>query len=228
MNPLKQLRKENNQTEKQLNQENAALMTDMIVYLHSGKLCEYDIEIIRKELMGMALEAQLRGDSAQSVFGDDLQAFCDELMKQGRKKTGYESALEWADIIVNGFAILFLIELIFEAVPQWVAGTSCPASYLPLTAGFLFSSVLCIATALYVYNDITKHSFRFSKGRHKWLFGGIVGVLSAGIVFVKVFLNDVILGSVSIPAVCAALVVLIAAIALLENRHAYRLSETHH
>ena len=228
MNPLKQIRKENNQTEKQLSKENAVLMTDMIVYLHSGSLCEYDLEIIRKELIGMALEAQLRGDSAQSVFGDDPQAFCDELMKQGRKKTGYESALEWADIIVNGFAILFLIELLFEAVPQWVAGTSCPASYLPLTAGFLLSSVLCVAAALFVYNYIAKHSFRFGTGKHKWLFGGIVGVLSAGIVLVKVFLNDVILGSVSIPAVCAALVVMIAAIALLENRHAYRLSETHH
>src|SRR5665648_902590 len=86
INYEKKLRKENNQQEKQLTKENNGILIDAVVYLHSSDLCEYDIEVIRKELFGMAWEAQLRGENFSSVIGDDFKLFCDELIKVGRKK----------------------------------------------------------------------------------------------------------------------------------------------
>lgn len=47
-NSLEKLRKENNSNDKLLTKENDRIMTDMVVYLRSSKLCDYDIEIIRR------------------------------------------------------------------------------------------------------------------------------------------------------------------------------------
>lgn len=80
-------------------------MMDIVCYLRSSDLCDYDIEIIRKEITGMALEAQLRNENFNVVVGDDYKAFCDELMKNGRQKTPYEKSLEILYTFVYGLGI---------------------------------------------------------------------------------------------------------------------------
>lgn len=112
-NQLEKLRKENNLLDKQLSKENNTIMMDMVCYLRSSDLCDYDIEIIRKELTGMALEAQLRNEKFSDAVGDDYKALCDELMKNGRQKTLNEKALEILYVLVFGVGTLYLVEILF-------------------------------------------------------------------------------------------------------------------
>ncbi|MEL7657597.1 MAG: hypothetical protein AAGU75_17015, partial [Bacillota bacterium] len=72
-NLLENLRKENNGNDKLLSKENTLIMTDMVVYIRSSDLSDYDIEVIRRELFGMIYEAQLRNESAGQVIGDDYK-----------------------------------------------------------------------------------------------------------------------------------------------------------
>ncbi|MDR0981183.1 MAG: hypothetical protein LBL85_05385 [Methanocalculaceae archaeon] len=60
MSELSRLRVENNEQEKELTKENSDLITRMYIYLLSSRLKEIEVEIIRKDLTGMALEAQKR------------------------------------------------------------------------------------------------------------------------------------------------------------------------
>ena len=82
-------------------------MTDMIVYLRHSNLCDYDIEVIRRDLYGMIYEAQLKNEPAQHVIGDDYKGFCQELIMSGRQKDIYEKFLEWAHIGIVGIGTLF-------------------------------------------------------------------------------------------------------------------------
>lgn len=82
MSELSQLRKKNNELEKELTKENSDLITRMYFYLVSSSLKEIEVEIIRKDLTGMALEAQERGESFADVIGEDYKRFCDELRSQ--------------------------------------------------------------------------------------------------------------------------------------------------
>ena len=115
-NATKQLRNENNALDRKLNEENNRILTDMVVDLHSFDLSEYDVQVIRKELSGMAIESQQRGDAFSTVIGGDYRAFCDELVENGRKKSFYERSLEFFYIIVYGCGALLLFEVVRNAL----------------------------------------------------------------------------------------------------------------
>lgn len=55
-NNLKKLLRENNTLEKNLTKQNNSILINIIIYLKSSKMSEIDIEVIRADLIGMALE----------------------------------------------------------------------------------------------------------------------------------------------------------------------------
>lgn len=190
-NLLEKLRKDNNERDKLLTKENGLIMTDMVVYIRSSDLCDYDIEVIRRELFGMIYEAQLRNEAANQVIGDDYKVFCEELMMNGRQKDFYEKFLEWVYIGVVGMGTLFVIEIIFTGfiLEPFVHGKiSMPISY-----GFLISTCLIIAGALGIYWFFTKYSFEMSrKGLSFYKVYFIAGFTFyfAGTILIKHLLGD--------------------------------------
>jgi DNA-binding ferritin-like protein (Dps family) len=153
-NAVDKLRKENNERDKLLTKENGLMMMDMVVYLRCSNLCDYDIEVIRRDLFGMIYEAQLRNEPAGQVIGDSYKNFCDEIMANGRQKDLYEKFLEWAYIITAGVGTLFLIEIVFSGFfLELVHGNF----RMPISVGFMVSTVLIIAGAVVIYWYITKH-----------------------------------------------------------------------
>lgn len=226
-NLLEKLRKENNERDKQLTKENGLIMMDMVVYIRSSDLCDYDIEVIRRELFGMIYEAQLRNEPVNQVIGDDYKGFCKELMMNGRQKDFYEKFLEWAYIGVVGIETLFLIELISSGfVLELFHGNIG----MPISIGFLISTCLIIAGALLVYWFFTKYSFELSrKGFTSYKIYFIAGFTFyfAATILIKLLLGDKNLFelNVFIPILILAASYLI--VKVLGNRNANHIAETH-
>ncbi|AET68038.1 hypothetical protein Desor_2474 [Desulfosporosinus orientis DSM 765] len=188
-NQLEKLRKENNVLDRQLSKENNAIITDMVCYLRSSDLCDYDIEIIRKELTGMALETQLRNEKFDDVIGDDYKSLCNELMKNGRTKTLYEKTLTLLYILVYGVGTLYLVEILFSStiINIFKLGQFT----MPITSGFLISSLLAVVIAFGVYGYFTRNSFEFSKHNRKTQIVFIIGFTAAWavVMLTKVFMG---------------------------------------
>lgn len=198
-NRLKMLRKENNEKDKLLSRENSRLMTDMVVYLRSSSLCDYDIEVIRRELFGMIYEAQLRGETADQAIGSDYKGFCDELMESGRQKSFYEKVLELAYVLVAGLGILFVIETVFSGVlyKAFLRGDFT----ITLTLGFVVSAVLMIFGALAVYGYITRYSFKLpGKGLSRYRMFFLIGFVLyfSGTLGVRMLMDDIRLFQVNV------------------------------
>lgn len=191
MNQLKKLRQENNKLDKKLSPENNRVITDMVCYLRSSNLSDYDLETMRRELTGMALEAQLRGDDFNRVIGNDYKAFCAELMVNGRQKTAYAKVLEMAYILIAGVGVLYLIEIILS--PALKRLLQLGQYMLPITAGFLVSTVLICFMAFGAYSYITIKFFELSEPGSKSKYVFVIGftIAWAVIILCKVFLKTV-------------------------------------
>lgn len=227
-NLLDILRKENNIKEKQLSKENNLLMTDMILYLKSSDLCEYDIEVIRRELFGMVYEAQLRGDHMSQVIGDDYKEFCEALMDNGRQKTVYEKFLEGAYIAVVGGGMLFLMEVLFSGA--FLHPFRSGIFTMDITLGFLTSTAIILVAALAIYWLFTKHAFELSgEGalKYKMIFIAGFTVFFSGSILIKMFLGKQILFQLNFLYPATFLVLAYLTIKILGDRNADRLARTH-
>ena len=68
MTRTKQLMRENNAFERALSPEFNQVLTDMVVYLRSAPVSEYNQELVRRDIGRMFLDAQRRGDSPADVI----------------------------------------------------------------------------------------------------------------------------------------------------------------
>ncbi len=227
-NLLDKLRKENNQKDKMLTKENDLIMTDIVVYLRSSDLCDYDIEVIRRELFGMIYEAQLRNEPANQVIGNDYKSFCEELMKNGRREGFYEKFLDWAYIGIIGVGTLLATEMIFSG---FLLNLFFQRNFnMPITAGFITSAGLIMVMATLVYWFFAKYSFELSgSGSTAYKVWFVLGftVCFAGIVMIKVLLDDIILFQLNgfIPVLLFSVAYLL--IKILEDRNANQIAMTH-
>lgn len=227
-NMLEKLRKENNKRDKLLTKVNSRIMMDMVVYLRCSNLCDYDIEVIRRELFGMIYEAQLRNEPADRVLGDDYKGFCEELMKSGRQKDFYEKFLEWAYILITGVGTLFLIEIVFSGffLKSFVHGDFS----MPVSAGFLVSTVLIILGAIVIYWFITKHSFELpgeGLNKYKMLFIGGFVIYFTGAIMLKVLMNDISLLHINVLISIAVYASAYLLVKVLGDRNSNLIAATH-
>ncbi|MDQ0115016.1 DUF1129 family protein [Paenibacillus harenae] len=73
----------NNQKRKELTKENEEYYGNMLVYIRSHvSISEQQSEDLLMELLDHLLEAQAEGKRAEDVFGENLAAYCDEIIKQ--------------------------------------------------------------------------------------------------------------------------------------------------
>lgn len=219
MNRLNKLRKENNLQDKQLSKENNPIMTDIICYLRASDLCEYDLEIIRKELIGMALESQLRGENFGDIVGDDKKAFCMELMENGRQKTNYEKILGILYTLTNALLVLYIAEIFLTATIINILKNN--QFTMPITLGFVVMTLFAIAMGYFVYYYFTKNSFETLKRNRKTQILFLVGfiILWAAALFFRYLLDQTVLITVNCLYPLVIFAVAFAVIKLLNNQY---------
>lgn len=102
--------------ELKLNDENKQILHRITKYMKSFYLEEYETEILRKDLIGMALETETRGETLQNIIGDNINDFCDELIQaelgitipKGKKLLHFASNL----FIIKGMYILVILSFV--------------------------------------------------------------------------------------------------------------------
>lgn len=176
----KELLRENNAWEKKmLSKENQDVMTDIVVYLRSAPISEYEQELVRRDIAMMLAEGQVDERSAEAVLGDDMQAFCDEVIAAMPKLKRGDHVLASIHDLLLGVLVLLVI-WVADGVIASLAGTPT-LPYLPLTLGDALAGVLILAGAVALFNLISKGSFRMD---NKLLY-----VVIFAVIFVSVILS---------------------------------------
>lgn len=164
MNKTKQLNKLNNLLDKQIQDENQEIFTNMICYLRGANISEYDIEVVRQDLTEMVLSAQKRGDNIASVVGDDYKQFCDDVIANLPPKTWKQKTIDIADIICSGISILLLINiLISEEFRTMIKNLSNgePNNFnISFSVGTIATMLFIIIMATFITKLILKNVFR--------------------------------------------------------------------
>ena len=114
-NQLKKLTDENDALSLKLCYEDSACIRRICNYLRISRLCGYQTEVIRKDLIGMSLESSVRGESLKESLGISEKEFCRQMVESGRRTGILETfLLGFKEIIsvnlgVCGFFLFFSV-----------------------------------------------------------------------------------------------------------------------
>ena len=167
MNRTKQLMRENGAFEQRLDPAFNAVLTDMVVYLRSAPVREYDQELVRRDIGQMFLEAQLRGERPEAEIGGDYKQFCDQVLEQVPRLTARDRALDALSTALLCLAVWGVIWLVNRGLVTWLrpgaVGWS-PWPTLAVTVGDLLATAIILAAAWYLFRSVSRTAFSDSAG----------------------------------------------------------------
>lgn len=206
----KELLRANNALDAQLNKDNQQMMMNIVVYIRSANISEYEQELVRRDITHMLLDAQAQGRTAVEVLGEDAQAFCEAVIAALPPRSTGERALNNVRDGLLAFVVLGVIWLVSGAIDM-LGDRAWP--YLPLTLGDVIGQVLILATAFYIFRSISRHAFDDKLGRLFVLVFVALAVSLLASIYLTTFLCNV-----HIAVVAGALLVFFAAYKVLDAR----------
>ena len=131
-NELSLLKKENKLREEFVIEEDQAIIKKMLTYMSAKRIGLFELEVIHKELIGMALEAGQRGESLHATIGKDEKAFCDDMIEGSKKQTLKETLLITFQQFIFCYATYIVAFVLFLSNPMHVELNSVLLIFLPL------------------------------------------------------------------------------------------------
>ncbi|MDM5189157.1 hypothetical protein QUF99_18175 [Bacillus sp. DX4.1] len=107
-----EMAKMNNEKRKLLTEVNELAYENILVYIRCSNVPERQSEELLLEILDHLLESQKEGKNAYDIFGDDLQAYCDELIAALPQQTRFEKFSTIGFIISLLLAIQFGMDTI--------------------------------------------------------------------------------------------------------------------
>ncbi len=183
----RELLKTNNEREEKIYKENEDVYTNMIVYLRSADMTEYNQELVRADLIEMILDGQERGEDIQQVMGGCYKEICDEIIEVMPKRTKKEKLLYYLSIALGCAAILGTIRIVTH-IFSWITSGKV-TSLVEISLGNIISGIVIVFAATFMVNHMCQKAFEEmdQKGRLRaFLFMIIV---SAVVISVTVLCN---------------------------------------
>ena len=183
---VNQLRKQNNQLEEKLSQDNQNILTDIIVYLRTSQISDYQQEIIRNDITQMMIDGEQRNMDMHDVIGNDYKEFCDNILAEVPKQSITEKILSmiapiclycWIVLVI--WLVTCILEIIFDQ-------NTLPLLVLKL--GDFVSYGTLIFVSIFIVDYICKNSFEINKTKYKFVFMLIVLMIVFSIS--RLLLND--------------------------------------
>lgn len=147
----KEMVKLNNEKRNLLTAENEAAYGDMLIYLRLTNVPQKQMEELLLEILDHLLEAQEYGKNAHDIFGEDLKAYCDELINSSEHQNSFQQAA----VIGLAVSLLLAIQIGFDTlttliqklfsdtntsrIPFSIPGTIVSATVLTIGAFITFS-----------------------------------------------------------------------------------------
>lgn len=113
VNELKLLKNQNENATEKLTDENQEILIHILKYVTTPKIGAFDREIIRKDLIGMAIEAESRGENLSDIIGKDQKFWCESLVdsygtvsfKELTLYTIQHLSILWLGLVVGSFKL---------------------------------------------------------------------------------------------------------------------------
>lgn len=198
----KALNRLNNTLDKEISEENQEIFTNMICYLRGANISEYNQELVRQDLIDMVLSAQKRGESIQTLIGQDFKVFCDNVIASLSPKTTKEIMIESLDIICQGFGILGIIAIVMSKetvvlIQAFLSNREANFN-IPISLGTVISMLLILPVSIFIVNRVMKNSFKviFTK-KQRWI-GAFMGVGIMVVFFLIAWLGNTVLFTINI------------------------------
>lgn len=117
-NKLKTLEAENQDNFFQLETyDDREEVLQLVRYISSAPLSLFQIEIIRKDLTAMALEAEQEGISLQEKLGVDPKIFCDEVIRSTGQTNSFERLFKVLFDVLQSFAFYYTAIFVLHGMP---------------------------------------------------------------------------------------------------------------
>lgn len=105
----------NNQRRKLLNEANRKYYEDILVYLRMSRIPSKQTEELLLEMLDHLLTAQQKGKTAKDLFGEDPEAYCEEIVQSMGKAPAF-SWTRYLFIFNTGMYVVFLINAAFQLI----------------------------------------------------------------------------------------------------------------
>ena len=152
------------QTCQKLTGEHRDVMKAMEAYIKNSELKKEEVFSICRKLAEKLYRAQRQGQTVEQALGKDLIGVCDVYIHLGAKKTAAERRIESLEGCLIGLLALVLIELFYTGTAQ---GLLDFAIKMPITQGFIISSVLILGFAWALSRMLNQHTFGFSEKKQR-------------------------------------------------------------
>jgi len=96
-----------------VSKEHGDQIRDMIEYLGAGGLTQFELLIVHKDLIGMALEAQVSDQSLEQVLGMEGKRFCDQILEQADSPDRVVKFLMVVKNLAAMFGMMVLLSSVF-------------------------------------------------------------------------------------------------------------------
>lgn len=208
MNKTKELNKKNNEMDELLSKKNQDVMIDMISYLRVAPISDYQVELVRQDILDMALGAERRNEPLSKTFGD-YKGFCDDIVDNLKKQGKAKNIFSWIMyLVIGGYTVLAAIDVVFSGylikVFKSIYSHSKVDLMYPITLGFILSTVSIMAASYIIVYEICKNSFQIKSNINlasklkRFLLGACIGAVFCGYVFLLVKFSKIVLFSVNI------------------------------
>lgn len=122
-NEYQKICKENKMEAESLTRENYVVFHRMAKYISSYNISLFELEVIKKDLIGIAKEGEIENLSLEEKLGVEEKEFCDSLIKDAMEKSFLEHFLPVLQKIM--FAVVFwdaLLILVFRLPEEFFIG----------------------------------------------------------------------------------------------------------
>lgn len=112
-NNYQRLTQENVDNYHKISTRNRNSLQKMMTYLSSFSVSKFDLEILKKDLIGMCQEADSEGKTIEEYMGVPEKDFCDDLARECHQSTIFESFTLIIRTIIGTLFLFYTVEFLF-------------------------------------------------------------------------------------------------------------------
>ena len=144
-NNFQKLRQENADERAKVSEENRYTLGRMIDYLSSFKMSYFDLEILKKDLIGIAKEADIMQVNMEDTLGLPEKKFCENLLHESTPHTLWETLLPAIRNFFLGLWVCYTVPFILFGFP------SC---YRLSFSSILIDVVIALSLSFYAIDEL--------------------------------------------------------------------------
>ena len=146
-NLLSSLKRENKVRERRLNVGDRKLLSDMVGYMKTRKICDYDVEQVRKTIIRNTLRSYGKRKNLEILSGGDYREYCNKLCENMRHASTKELVLSRGVTIIYALALMYLVRLI----DTLIAGGNFFKNPVEINLGYLTATAAILLGTVFIY-----------------------------------------------------------------------------